>query len=171
MCLAGKTGWRMFSFKSLPVQCAFNKLVYYYYYYFSFFLRDVNKQTCYEMERYLKDEPLTTLMATSCSGALRKAESFEMLSGLHHHHASSGSTTTSSLAVSAFATAGAEAAGQNVNNQITSSSPMWPWTCSATASIKQEPSTDLEEDDEYDDTESDDARHLLRASKHDIARR
>lgn len=91
------------------------------------------------MERYLKDEPGT---AASCA-ALRKTESFEMLSHL-------------ALALEHPVTA--------------ANSPMWPWTATV---VKQEPSsessvtTDPEEDDDDTTEESDDQ---LR-KKHDIALR
>ena len=114
------------------------------------------------MERYLKDEPQSTL---TCSGALRKAESFEMLSSLHHGTGGSSSALLSGLNLCS-PTVDSMAGTPNGG----SSSPMWPW-----AAIKQEPSTDpSEEDDEYGDdvdTDPDDARHLLRAHKHTIALR
>lgn len=122
------------------------------------------------MERYLKDEPhQSPLIPATCSGALRKAESFEMLSSLHHGGAGGGSGSSSALlnglnlsSPTVDSMAGTPSAGNG-------SSPMWPW-----AAIKQEPATDPEEDDEYPDdldTDPDDARQLLRAHKQTIALR
>lgn len=66
-----------------------------------FFLR-FSLQTCYEMERYLKDEPQQPSSSPLCSSsALRRAESFDMLSSIQ---------PASYLAP------------DSVN------SPMWPWS-------------------------------------------
>ena len=58
-------------------------------------------QTCYEMERYLKDEPQQPSSSPLCSSALRRAESFDMLSSI-------------------------QPAGCLAPDSV--NSPMWPWS-------------------------------------------
>ncbi|XP_032776297.2 Krueppel-like factor 7 [Daphnia magna] len=65
-------------------------------------LEDHWEQTCYEMERYLKDEPQQTSSSPFCSSsAVRRAESFDMLSSI-------------------------QPAGYLAPDSV--NSPMWPWS-------------------------------------------
>ncbi|KAK4019914.1 hypothetical protein OUZ56_001915 [Daphnia magna] len=62
----------------------------------------MSRKTCYEMERYLKDEPQQTSSSPFCSSsAVRRAESFDMLSSI-------------------------QPAGYLAPDSV--NSPMWPWS-------------------------------------------